>query len=428
VGGQVRSTTLPSGLRVITEQMMSSRTFSVGFFVGVGARTETDKLHGASHFLEHVLFKGTPTRTAEQISGAVESVGGDLNAYTAKEHTCFYARVLAADAELAVDVLSDMLTSSLVTDHDVDAERAVILDEIAMHADDPGEQAQELITRALFGDTGLGRPVIGSVRSIKALRPSQVTSYWRRHYVPSRLVVAAAGAVDHDQLVAQLSDVAAFAVGRRTPRTPRGERHRPTTVAASPGVITRTRPSEQATAVLAVPGPGLFDDERYAVGLLGLVLGGGMSSRLFVEVRERRGLAYGIEAGEVSYTDAGVFSVDWQCAPDRLVEIAGIVTATIADIAEHGVTAEELARSKGQMRGQTVLGYEGPGSRMSRLGSAALTADERGLDELLDRYDAVEPADVQRSAAALLAAQPVFGVVGPRISRRKLDAVLRPWG
>ncbi len=423
-----RRSTLPSGLRVVTEQMASSRASSIGFFVGVGSRSETDRLHGASHFLEHVLFKGTPTRTAEQISGTIETVGGDLNAYTAKEHTCFYARVLAADAELAVEVLADMITNSLVTAPDVDAERAVILDEIAMHADDPGEQATELITRALLGDDGLGRPVIGSVSSIKGLRATQITGYWRRHYVPTEIVVAVAGAVDHDRLVAQLGSIPALATAAHRPRTPRGERRRPSALATSPGVIARTRPVEQTTAVLALPGPGLFDDSRYALGLLGLVLGGGMSSRLFVEVRERRGLAYGIEAGEVSYTDAGIFSVDWQCAPDRLAEIGRIVTVTIAEIAEHGVTEEELARSKGQMRGQTVLGYEGPGSRMSRLGTAALTADDRGLDELLDLYDAVAPADVQQAAAALFGVDPVFGVVGPKVSHRKLDAVLRPWG
>ncbi|MGI8459912.1 MAG: M16 family metallopeptidase [Propionibacteriaceae bacterium] len=419
---------MPSGLRVVTEQMASSRAFSVGFFVGVGSRSETDRLHGASHFLEHVLFKGTPTRSAEEISGAIETVGGDLNAYTAKEHTCFYARVLADDADLAVEVLADMITNSVVSARDVDAERAVILDEIAMHADDPGEQAQELVTRALLGDVGLGRPVIGSVRSIKSLRTAQITGYWRRHYVPSEIVVAVAGAVDHDRLVEQLAAIDVLATRTRTRRTPRGERLRPTALSASPGVVVRTRQVEQATAVLALPGPGLFDDDRYALGLLGLVLGGGMSSRLFVEVRERRGLAYGIEAGEVSYTDAGIFSVDWQCAPDRLAEIGRIVTATLADVAEHGVTEDELARSKGQMRGQTVLGYEGPGSRMSRLGSAALTADERGLDELLDLYDAVDADDVQRAAAALFGHDPVLGVVGPKISRRKLDAVLRPWG
>ncbi len=428
LGGEVRRTTLPSGLQVVTELMPGSATFSLGFFAGVGSRHETASLHGASHFLEHVLFKGTPTRSAEEISIAVESVGGDINAYTAKEHTCFYARVLAADADLATDVLSDMITSSSVTAADVDAERDVILDEIAMHNDDPGEAGQELLTQALFGDEGLGRTVIGSVSSIKGLRRSQIAAYWRRHYTPGRLVVAATGAVDHDRLVARLADVSAFGEGPKRTRIPRGERIRPTTLASHRSVVSKVAGGlEQVTASIGVPCVGMFDDARYALGLMSLVVGGGMSSRLFVEVRERRGLAYGIEAGEVCYTDAGIWSVDWQCAPDRLVDIGAIVAATLVDVAEHGITAEELARAKGQMRGQTVLGYEGPISRMSRLGSAAIVDDDRELTEMLTRYDAVTEAEIIAAAQSLVAADPVLSVVGPKVARRTLDKVLSPW-
>ena len=406
-------------MQVVTEHLPASRTFSVGVFVGVGSRHETPELHGASHFLEHVLFKGTARRTAEEISAAVESVGGELNAYTTKEYTCFYARVLRSDAELAVDVLSDMITASRISEPDVEAERAVIVDEIAMHADDPTEVLQEAVAARLFDGSGLARPVIGSPGSIGALTRDQIAGHWERHYGPSSLVVAAAGHVDHDALVAQLADLDA---------RPQQPTVRPAPTAATPagrgsGLVSVQRRVEQCSAVLAYPGPGIFDDARYPVGLLSLVLGGGMASRLFVEVRERRGLTYGIDAGELAYSDAGQWSVDWQCAPGKLAEIVALVQATLAEVAEHGVTEAELARAKGQMRGQTVLSYESASSRMSRLGSNALLGDDRTLAEVLDRFDAVQRSEVQDAAVSLFSRAPVLGLVGPRVPAK----VLRDW-
>ena len=413
---------LANGLRVVTEHMPASQTFSIGCYVGVGSRQESDGLHGASHFLEHVLFKGTRRRSAEEISAAIESVGGDINAYTTKEYTCFYARVLAADAELAVDVLSDMLTSSRVLSSDVEAERAVILDEIAMHADDPGESVQELVTGQLFGQSGLGRPVIGSGASIRALTRAQIVRHWRRHYRADSIVVAAAGNVDHDRLVASLADFdAALPVGQPARRPPA------TQVQPEGAVLALTRPFEQCSVSLALPSPGVFDERRYPLGLLSLVLGGGMSSRLFVEVRERRGLSYGIDCDEVAYSDAGLWSVDWQCAPDKLVEILTLVRRVIAEVAAEGITEAELARAKGQMRGQTVLSFEGPASRMGRLGVNTLTDDERTLAELLERYDAVTREQLQSEAKALFQHAPVLGVAGPRVPRRVLESVLEDW-
>lgn len=413
----MRRTTLPHGLQVVTEHMPASRTFSVGVFAGVGSRHETPTLHGASHFLEHVLFKGTARRSAEEISAAVEAVGGELNAYTTKEYTCFYARVLSGDAALAVDVLTDMITASKITAGDLDAERAVIQDEIAMHADDPGEVVQELVAEHVFAGSGLGRTVIGSPGSIAALSRDQVVRYWRRHYGPSSLVVAAAGQVDHDRLVEQLAplDARPSASPLRPPRA--------TAVNAAGGLVTAQRRVEQVSAVLAYPSPGMFDDARYPLGLLSLVVGGGMSSRLFVEVRERRGLTYGIDAGETTYSDGGLWSVDWQCAPDKLAPIVDLVRATLAEVAEHGVTEAELARAQGQMRGQTVLSYESPASRMSRLGGNAVLGDERTLAEVLDRFDAVDVTQVQAAAAELFRREPVLGLVGPRVPA----AVLRDW-
>lgn len=421
LGGEVRHSVLPSGLRVVSERVEGSHTFSVGFFVRVGSRHEPVELHGVSHFLEHVLFKGTDRRSAEQISATIEQVGGDINAYTAREHTCFYAKVLSDDAAVAVDVITDMLTRSLVLADDVEAEREVILDEIDMHADDSAELASELALRRLFGEHPLGRPVIGSPGSINALTRDQIVGFWRSHYHPEHMVVAASGDVDHDRLVAGL---AAF--------TRPGDAREPLTLPAGSGTATtglafQHRDADHCTAVLAFPGPAVFDDRRYPLGVLMTALGGGMSSRLFLDIRERRGLTYSIDATEGAWSDAGLLTVEWGCSPVRLAEILGRVRACIADVAEHGITADELARVKGQLRGQTVLTYESPGARMSRLGSATVAGDTRTMDEILDHYDRVTLSDVHQVANEFLTVDPVLAVVGPRVDEAALNAVLDHW-
>jgi predicted Zn-dependent peptidase len=420
--GAVRRTVLRNGLQIVTEDIRSTSTYSLGVFVSVGSRHETPSLHGASHFLEHLLFKGTPTRSAEQISAAIESVGGELNAYTAKEHTCFYARVLPSDAELAVDVLTDMISRSMITAHDVDAERAVILDEISMHGDDPVEMAAEAVAAEIFGTSGLGRSVIGSAASIVSLTRRQIVQHWRRHYRPQCLVVAAAGSVDHDRLVERLS-----ALDHDQPAVPALPRSSATMIERRGGLVMHSLPLEQCSAVLAFPSPGIFDPRRFPLGLLSLIIGGGMASRLFVEVRERRGLTYGIDAGETAYSDAGLWSVEWQCAPGKLAQILELVRATLAEVAAHGITTDELLRAKGQMRGQTVLSYDGPGSRMSRLGVNAIHGDERTLSELLGRFDQVTADQIRAEAEFLFTNPPTLAIAGARVPARRVESVLSRW-
>jgi predicted Zn-dependent peptidase len=419
--GAVRRTVLPNGLRILTEDIRSTGTYSLGVFVSVGSRHETPSQHGASHFLEHLLFKGTATRTAEQISATIESVGGELNAYTAKEHTCFYARVLHSDAELALDVLTDMITHSLITPDDVDAERAVILDEVSMHADDPAELAVDAVAAEIFGKSGLGRPVIGSAASVIDLTRQRILQHWRRHYRPSCLVVAAAGKVDHDRLAERLSALDG------QPSKPGALRRGSTMVSRRGALLMQPLPLEQSSAVLAFPSPGIFDARRYPLGLLSLILGGGMSSRLFVEIRERRGLTYGIDAGETAYSDAGFWSVEWQCAPGKLTQILELVRATLAEVAAHGITADELARAKGQMCGQTALSYEGPGSRMSRLGVNAVLGDDRTLGELLRGFDRVTAEQVRTEAELLFTHPPTLAIAGARVPARQIESVLSRW-
>jgi predicted Zn-dependent peptidase len=420
--GAVHRTVLPGGLQIVTENIRSTNTYSLGVFAAVGSRHETPLLHGASHFLEHLLFKGTPTRTAEQISAAIEAVGGELNAYTAKEHTCFYARVLHSDADLALDVLTDMITHSTITPEDVDAERAVILDEISMHADDPTEQAAEAVAAAIFGTSGLGRPVIGSPSSVATLSRPHIVQHWSRHYRPSSLVVAAAGKVDHDRLVQRLSVLDAQPAASSGPSITA-----PTMINGPGGLIMRRLPLEQCSAVLAFPSPGIFDARRYPLGLLSLIIGGGMASRLFVEIRERRGLSYSIDAGETAYSDAGVWSVEWQCAPGKLAAILKLVRATLAEVAERGITSAELARAKGQMRGQTALSFDGPGSRMSRLGFNAVLGDDRTLTELLHSFDQVTADQIRAEAEILFRQPPTLAIAGARVPARGVESLLSRW-
>ncbi len=422
-------TTLSGGLRVVSERIPGSRSFAVGFFVGTGSRHEAPHLHGVSHFLEHVLFKGTKRRRPEEIAAAIEQVGGDINAYTSKEHTCFYAQVLHDDRRVAVDVLTDMLGSSLVRSVDVDAERAVILDEIAMHNDDPAEVAHELATGRLFAGSSLERSVIGSTASIEALERRQIASYWRRHYRGPGIVVAAAGQVNHDRLVEALTPFAEqIAASTPSPRLPAGRSR-----VVESAVLLHRRPLEHAQAVLGFRSPGLFsapgelNATRPALNLLATILGGGMSSRLFVEVREHRGLAYSIDASETAYTDAGCLTIEWGSAPERVPEIAAIVRDVIADVISDGVTEAELERAKGQVTGQLLLALEGSSARMSRLGAGDLLGDFRTLDDVIATYRAVTVADVQRAAADVLAARPVLAVVGAKVSRPRLTTLVQRW-
>ena len=290
VTSRVRRTVLPGGLRVVTEQVPGVRSASVGVWVGVGSRDETPALHGCSHFLEHLLFKGTSRRSAMDISVALDAVGGEFNAFTAKEYTCFHARVLDDDLPLAVDVLGDMVTDSLVLEEDLAAEREVILDEIAMHDDDPDDVVHNLFARQAWGDSPLGRPIAGTVESISSLTRDQVARFYRRHYRPANMVVAAAGNVDHAAVVRMVKksfSAHRFLEGDEPPVVP--DVTRPTRRVHA-GTLTATRPFEQVNLVLGVNGITRHDDRRYALGVLNTALGGGTSSRLFQEVREHRGL------------------------------------------------------------------------------------------------------------------------------------------
>lgn len=424
-GGLVRRTVLPGGLRIVTEAVPTVRSVAFGIWVGVGSVDERLTEAGATHYLEHLLFKGTPKRSALDISAAIESVGGEINAFTAKEFTCYYARVLDTELPLAVDVVSDMVTSSLIAPADVESEREVVLEEIAMRDDDPSDAVHDLLATRMWGDSPLGRSILGTVDSITGMSRDTVNDYYRRHYLARNMVVAVAGNVRHEEVVALVEKAfgsAGFLDGDDAPAAPRTGGVVPS---SGQGVTLLHRPTEQANVVLAVPGLARNDERRFALGVLNAALGGGMSSRLFQEVRERRGLAYSVYSYASQHAAAGLLGVYVGCQPKKIDQVLELCRTVLADVVRGGITAEELSRGKGQARGGLVLGLEDTSARMSRLAKAELVYDELpSVDELIARVDGVTIDQVAELAQTLLPATPTLAVVGPFDSAGRFEAVL----
>ena len=414
--GAVARTVLPGGLRVITEHLPSVRSAAFGIWAGVGSCDEDLAHAGATHYLEHLLFKGTGRRTALEISAALDAVGGELNAFTGKEYTCYYARVLDVDLPLAIDVLSDMVTGSLIEPKDVDAERGVILEEIAMNDDDPADTVHEAFAVQLFGDTPLGRPILGTVGSINAITREQISGHYRARYTPPSLVVAAAGSVNHEAVVASVREAFGGALAApAAPAQPRlGGLGEALPGGAGRGVRLVSRGIEQANLVLGCEGLSRNDDRRFALGVLNAALGGGMSSRLFQEVREKRGLAYSVYSFASQHAETGLWGVYVGCLPAKADEVLAICQDEIAKAVTSGLTDAELERGKGQLRGSIVLGLEDPSSRMSRLGKAELVYPRlEPVEEILASIEAVTHDDVRRVAAEVIDLPKALAVVGP---------------
>jgi predicted Zn-dependent peptidase len=413
-GALVRRTVLPGGLRIITEHMPGCRSVSFGAGVGAGSRDEQPHQHGAAHYLEHLLFKATARRNAFEISAAIDAVGGEMNAFTSREATTYYARVLGGDLPIAVDVVLDVVAEALMRDQDVEAERHVVLEEIAMHEDDPSDVAHERFFTGVLPDHALARPVLGTTASIEELAPQTIRDFYRKHYRPEGIVVCAAGAVEHDEVVALVrgaADRVGWCAGSAGPvplRAAAGLAPRP------PQADVLRRPSEQVHLVIGGPALARNDPDKYVLAVLNTVLGGGMSARLFHRVREERGLAYSVYSFTSAYADCGLFGVYAGSMPKKADEAADVIRAELAAVAAAGLTAAEVARGKGAVRGAILLGLEDPFSRMSRLGQSELTVGELPtIDEVHRRIDAVSVDDVARVAAQVLGAATHTTVVGP---------------
>src|ERR1700744_1180059 len=379
-----RRTTLPGGLRVVTEYLPAVRAASVGVWVGVGSREEGGSVAGAAHFLEHLLFKATPTRTAVDIAQAMDAVGGELNAFTAKEHTCYYAHVLDSDLGLAIDLVADVVLNGRCAADDVELERDVVLEEIAMRDDDPEDALGDMFLSAMFGDHPVGRPVIGTAQSVSSMTRTQLHSFHVRRYTPERMVVAVAGNVDHDEVVALVrGHFGAHLVRGRQPIAPRKGAGRMT---GRPRLILGNRDAEQPQLWWGVRAPGRSWEHRWALSVLHTALGGGLSSRLFQEVRELRGLAYSVYSALDIFADTGALSLYAACLPERFAEVMRVTSEVLESVARDGITEDECRIAKGSLRGGLVLGLEDSSSRMSRLGRSELNyGKHRSIEHTLRR-------------------------------------------
>ncbi|MBS9372658.1 M16 family metallopeptidase [Rhodococcus sp. B50] len=420
----VRRSVLPGGVRVVTEHVPGVRSAAVGVWVGVGSRDEQPSVAGAAHFLEHLLFKATPTRTALDIAETMDGIGGELNAFTSKEHTCFYAHVLDDDLPIAVDVVADVVLRGRCLSADVDVERQVVLEEIAMRDDDPEDLLGDSLLTALYGDHPIGRPIIGSVESIESMTRTQLHSFHVRRYTPPRMVVAVAGNVDHAHTVELVRR--AFAGHLDEAAAPAPCRDGRLELRTTPAMSVVERDNEQAHLTLGVRSFGRHDGRRWALSVLNAAVGGGLSSRLFQEVREKRGLAYSVYSGTDTFADTGAFSVYAGCQPDNLGEVAAVVREVLTDVAEHGITDAECARAKGSLRGGLVLGLEDTGARMHRIGRSELSYGQHwSITETLERISSVSTEEVRSVAADLLRRPFAVAVAGPYRRTRDLPASVR---
>ena len=410
----IRRTEFESGLRVVTERMPGVRSAALGFWVLAGSRDEPPRISGSSHFLEHLLFKGTKTRTARDIAEAFDAVGGDVNAFTAKEYTCFYSRVRDRDLPMAVDHLCDMLENSVIRTSDFEAERQVILEEIHMHEDAPDDLIHDLLNETLWPEHPLGRPILGTVQSITVATRDQVRRFYKRHYLPGSFVVAAAGNVQHDALIDMIRRH--MDTGRVRSEGPSFWRRREagSAPASSGRTLVKRRKTEQAHICIGTNGLSRTDPDRFAFGIVNNAFGGGMSSRLFQEIREKRGLAYSVYSYHTMYVEAGLFAAYAGTTPNRAREVLGILREQLADVADGGLTEGEFERAKGHMKGSLVLSLEDPGGRMSRLGKSEISHGEILTEnQILQRIEAVTLDDARRVAKRVLSQPTALAVLGP---------------
>jgi predicted Zn-dependent peptidase len=398
-----------NGIRVLSERMPNLRSVTMGFWIGVGSRDEPQELSGISHFIEHLLFKGTENRTAKRIAEEFDSMGGELNAFSAKEYTCYYSKVLDEKVTYAFEIMSDMLLSSLMLPKDVDAERKVILEEIAMHEDSPDDIIHDLFVSALWESHPLGQSVLGYQNVIRTLDSKDIRNYFTRNYIPDNTVVAVAGNVDHEMIVNMVEEKMNMNGGGN-----RRERHS-VVPEIRPHTVVYNRPTEQAHIVLGTQGLPRQHPARFALAVLDNILGGGMSSRLFQKIREERSLAYSIFSYHSMFVETGLVAIYAGTSPDNILSVMELIKEEIDLILERGITKEELERAKGHIKGNLVLSLEDSGSRMTRLGKAEICQSEiLSLDDLLRKVDAVTTDDVSQVAKDLFGGRKlVVAVIGP---------------
>ncbi|MGM9525583.1 MAG: M16 family metallopeptidase [Peptococcaceae bacterium] len=385
-------TTLDNGIRVITETVNHVQFMSMGFWVGVGSRYETEQQWGITHFIEHMLFKGTERRTAEQISSEVDAVGGQLNAFTSKENTCYYIKTLTEDFPLAMDVLSDMFLHSRFSNEEIAKEREVIIEEIKMYEDTPDDQVHDLLAANLWPQHPLGRAILGTEESIAAFDHDMLKDYMKQYYTGSNIVVSVVGNIDHAQVV----EAVKAALGA----IPKGQKNTfPLAGRAEAGVHCYYKDIAQSQICVAVPGVAKEDDRLFPLSILNTYLGGGMSSRLVKKIREEEGLAYSVYSYNGSYTDTGAFVIAVGTRPENCQRVIDIILQELEDVRQHGITSQELEKSFSQLKGSLFMGLETVNSRMNKLGRSMLAYDRVITpEENVEELSKVTVADVKALA------------------------------
>jgi len=403
----VALTTLPSGLRIVSQRMDHAATVSLGIWIGAGSRDEMPHEHGLAHLLEHMAFKGTARRNARQIAEEIEGVGGDLNAATSVEYTCYTARVLGTDLALAVDILADIITSPALTEEELKREKGVILQEISAVQDTPDDLVYDRFLQAAFPDQPIGRPILGTAQTVQSFTPEAIRDYLARNYHAGNMVLAASGAVSHDELVALACEYLSklpqrpATVPEREPGQYRG------------GEARIGSDEEQVHLVLGLPGKPFSGGAHYPLQIFASVLGGGLSSRLFQEVREQRGLAYAIDAFHWPFSDCGVFGIGAGTAPEDVGELIEVALACLRQAAED-VSEIEVARARAQMKVGLLASLESPGGKLEQMARQVLIFGRAiPREELAARLDAVTLEDVRAAGRSLLGHQPTVAAIGP---------------
>ncbi len=400
-------TTLPNGLKVITETVPAIRSVAVGCWVDTGTRDEQPNEAGASHFLEHLLFKGSETLSSRVISERFDAMGAESNAFTSKDHTCFWARLLDSDLPSGLGMIAEMLQRPAFRVAEIDAERQVVVEEINMSEDDPADTAFESFTAGVFDGHPLAAPVLGTRESIRGMTRDDIHGYWKRRYGVGSTVIAMAGSVTHGAAVDLVMEL--FGDWSGDPVD-----HEFADLSVVPQVKAVRRPTEQAHLVLGGAGLHRADERRWALEILNHVLGGGMSSRLFTSIREERGLAYAVYSFRTAYADAGAWGVYAGTTPDQAGTVLELIHAEIDKIVEDGITVEEYERARGAMRGGLALAMEDANSRMVRLGrDEMIGAPHLSVDERIAMIEAVTRDDIAEIARTLLTGPKVLGAVGP---------------
>ncbi|HUF95962.1 MAG TPA: pitrilysin family protein [Acidimicrobiia bacterium] len=401
-------TTLPNRLRVITETMPSVRSVAIGCWVDTGTRDEDlTHEHGASHFLEHLLFKGSEKLSAREVSETFDAIGAESNAFTSKEATCYWTRLLDQDVSTGFDVLSEIIQRPAFRANEIDSERQVVIEEINMNDDDPGDVAFENFSTAAFSDHPLEAPVLGTRDSIRGMTRDDIMGYWERRYGAESLVIAAVGNLEHNHIVAMVEERFGEWDGGAIDHTFQE------TEPSARVELTR-RDTEQAHILIGGKGLKRDDERRFSYQVLNHIMGSGMSSRLFREVREERGLAYSIYAFRLAYADAGAWGVYVGTTPSQTDTALKVIRDELDKVMEEGVTEDELERAKGSMRGGLALSLEDSNSRMIRLGRDELAGmPHLSTDERLEKLDAVTREDVQQVAREMYSAERLIGAVGP---------------